>query len=1013
MRIAFPLTLRRLVTTVPLRGVMVLPFVLPTVIPNSHFWGAIQANTPTTTLVGLLTFGGAFALGWLAAIQLTARSTQLNRTTRKRAVDHLKQRLPTNRLIRERSQLEAERKQAEDHLRKTEQWLHHYSQLSPGNIYTLVEEPDGTIWFEYMSSAVETIHEYTAEQVLQDAYLLLDAIHPDDRAGYQQAVLESKQTLNSFVHQWRVVTPSGKVKWLQGNSQPERRENGVVAWHGVVVDISDRKQVEDALRQSEILNRTILNALPDLIIRMHQDGTYLDIKPTTAFPIEFPNFKLGENIRNFLPSEAAEQRLDAAAKALHTGTIQVYEFPLVVQGQQLWQEARVVPLNAEEVIVVVRDLTPRKQIEEALRQSEARLALSQQVAQVGYWEFDLEKQASTWSEITFHHWGVDPTQPEPSFAELLKRVHPNDLAYFQQNVEAAMTAGTPYHLDLRVIHPDGSIRYLDSRGESLLNSQGQVLKLIGTSMDITERKKAESALQESETRFRQLAETVREGFFVFETTTSQYSYLNSACINISGIPTNPSQTDQEYFRGMTHWFQNIHPDDRDRIERALQQERQGSNFNEEYRFIRPDGEIRWLKSQAFPIQDEANTIVRIVGTVEDITERKQIEEALRDSEERFRRAFDDAPIGISLVCPTGQFLKVNAHYCSLLGYTEEELLALTFQEITHSADLKTDEEGFRQLLSGEIRSFQMEKRYITKQGMTIPVLMNVAPIRDHDGRVIYCVGHIQDIRDRLRVEQMKEEFISVVSHELRTPLTSIRGALGILETGVFSDRPDKAKHMLQIAINNSDRLVRLVDEILSLERLDSGKVQLVIEQCQVADLMQQAIDGIQAIADQAAVTLSLTPLSATLWAAPDALVQTLTNLLSNAIKFSSPGNTVWLKAEIGNQESGIGNREKKLSLTPPPLHSSPPSPFLLFSVKDQGRGIPAEKLDIIFEKFQQVDVSDCRKKAGTGLGLAICKNIVQQHGGQIWVESTVGQGSTFYFTIPLDNRNRLTKTNDQ
>ena len=141
----------------------------------------------------------------------------------------------------------------------------------------------------------------------------------------------------------------------------------------------------------------------------------------------------------------------------------------------------------------------------------------------------------------------------------------------------------------------------------------------------------------------------------------------------------------------------------------------------------------------------------------------------------------------------------------------------------------------------------MKKRYITKQGTIVPVMISAAPILDPAGQPLYFVGHVEDIRDRLKVERMKNEFISVVSHELRTPLTSIRGAIGILESGIFNDRPEKAQHMLQIALNNSDRLVRLVNDILDLERLESGKVELVMEPCQVASLMQQAVDGVQAM----------------------------------------------------------------------------------------------------------------------------------------------------------------------
>jgi signal transduction histidine kinase len=150
------------------------------------------------------------------------------------------------------------------------------------------------------------------------------------------------------------------------------------------------------------------------------------------------------------------------------------------------------------------------------------------------------------------------------------------------------------------------------------------------------------------------------------------------------------------------------------------------------------------------------------------------------------------------------------------------------------------------------------------------------------------------------------------------------------------------------------------------------------------------------MADKAEITLSVTPLSVSLLVDPDRMIQTLTNLLSNAIKFSSPGSTVWLTAKLVITEEQGGD--------PPPAPAPAPPNAILFAVKDQGRGIPAAKLDTIFERFQQVDYSDTRNQDGTGLGLAICRSIVAQHQGELWVESEVGVGSTFYVTLPLPPR---------
>jgi signal transduction histidine kinase len=232
---------------------------------------------------------------------------------------------------------------------------------------------------------------------------------------------------------------------------------------------------------------------------------------------------------------------------------------------------------------------------------------------------------------------------------------------------------------------------------------------------------------------------------------------------------------------------------------------------------------------------------------------------------------------------------------------------------------------------------------------------------------------------RRELSRMKDEFVSIVAHELRTPLTSIRGSLGLLASGRLDGTP-QAQRLLQIAAQNSDRLVRLINDMLDLDRMHSGRLEMEPGEHTVAPLVEQAMDAVQGAADALQVRLEarVDP-GLQVWGDPDRLVQVLVNLLSNAAKFSPAGALV----EVIAEDRG---------------------PNALFQVRDRGRGIPADRLDDIFERFRQVDSSDAREKGGTGLGLAICRTIVQQHGGRIWVASEWGKGSTFFFTIPKDSR---------
>jgi signal transduction histidine kinase/CheY-like chemotaxis protein len=248
--------------------------------------------------------------------------------------------------------------------------------------------------------------------------------------------------------------------------------------------------------------------------------------------------------------------------------------------------------------------------------------------------------------------------------------------------------------------------------------------------------------------------------------------------------------------------------------------------------------------------------------------------------------------------------------------------------------------------------------------------------------------HTLQLTHRSELDTLKDEFISTVSHELRTPLTSIRGALGLLSSGIIGDVDAKALNLLRIAVTNTDRLIRLINDILDLERMESGRAPLQIRRCSLRDLAQQAIDTMTAMADANTVHLALEPSTVAQAAYPEALffdgdadriLQVLTNLLSNAIKFSPAASTVR-------------------------IHTEAASDSILLKVVDEGRGIPADKLDTIFDRFQQIEPSDARQKGGTGLGLAICRSIVQQHSGSIWAQRNLGPGTTLYMMLPRTTR---------
>jgi two-component system, OmpR family, sensor histidine kinase VicK len=377
---------------------------------------------------------------------------------------------------------------------------------------------------------------------------------------------------------------------------------------------------------------------------------------------------------------------------------------------------------------------------------------------------------------------------------------------------------------------------------------------------------------------------------------------------------------------------------------------------------------------------------------QEIKDRMQAEKALRRSEEQLRLITNALPVLISYVDQNQRYRFNNQAYLDWLGKSPTEIEGCPLKAIWGEDCYTRMQSPIDKALSGQIITYENE--IVLKDGSPRSVSVTYIPHLDSRKRVKGFFALTSDISDRKAIERMKDEFISVVSHELRTPLTSLHSALKILATGRLGALSKEGQQMLAIADENTERLVRLVNNVLDLQRIESGSVTMEKQFCAAASLMIQATEAMQAMADQHNIALLTQPSEIPLWVDPDYIVQALLNLLSNAIKFSPPKSTVELT--VGYRQRG----DRKPGKQRPRQDVQPHPTEVLFQVKDQGQGIPLDKLESIFERFQQVDSSDSRKKGGTGLGLAICRNIIEQHEGSIWAESQLGKGSTFSFTLP-------------
>ena len=380
------------------------------------------------------------------------------------------------------------------------------------------------------------------------------------------------------------------------------------------------------------------------------------------------------------------------------------------------------------------------------------------------------------------------------------------------------------------------------------------------------------------------------------------------------------------------------------------------------------------------VVDEIAPFLAACGTLlhgdEELRLRRVAEHALRESEERFRLLVDGVrDYALILLDPYGRVTSWNPGAEAITGYSADEAVGL---HISRFYPTERADDAERELVRAQVEGrCEVEGERERRGGVRYWAAVTLTALTDPTGTLRGFAQLTRDITGKKQLERMKDEFVSIVSHELRTPLTAIRGALGLLSGGVAGGLDEMTAELVTLARDNSERLVRLINDILDIQKIEVGKMSLRPTALAPAALLRTTVEGLRALAAENRVELAWTVDEPAAWLGDaDRVTQVLTNLISNAIAFSPAGATVEVTATARGGRAHV-------------------------SVRDTGPGIPAEMRALLFGKFQQLDGSDARRKSGTGLGLAISKAIVELHGGTIGVDSEPGRGSTFWFELPL------------
>ncbi len=488
--------------------------------------------------------------------------------------------------------------------------------------------------------------------------------------------------------------------------------------------------------------------------------------------------------------------------------------------------------------------------------------------------------------------------------------------------------------------------------------------------DVTQRKLAEDGLRESEEKYRQLVENINAVIYSVDE--------NGVTIYISPIFESLFGRSTSEFIGR-RFADFIHPEDLPASMENFRKAMSGS-LNEpwECRMVMPgSGETYWVQGHNRPVYKDG-LIVGFQGVLVDVTGRKQAEGALQLSEKKYRTLVESSPDGILSIDPQGYIVDCNSGICKLLGYAREELKGTDVRQLVKGVAAKRQESFIRQM--NQHGYVEAELEMVHRDGHKIPVWAKMVDLKGVGQDDFQVLVYLRDMEERRKVDELKDQFIGLVSHELRTPLTVIMGAVNTALSEAPRLSPGETHRLLEDAASEAELLSHILENLLELSRSRAQRLTLQLESIVLEDVIQKTVEKVRRYSSVHQLVMDSPRTLPPVRADRIRLERILHNILDNAVKYS-PGGEVRVSA-----------RQEGRSL--------------VISVHDQGPGISPEAQAKLFQPFERVRGAETDGVKGIGLGLLVCRSLVEAHGGKIWLESEPGQGTTFYFTLPIEARRR-------
>ena len=874
-----------------------------------------------------------------------------------------------------------ERKQAEMALQESNSIYSNLVQKMPDGVYK--STPDGH--FVDVNPAMVKMLGYSCKDELMAIDIKTQLyFEPSDR----ESLLLQEQLEEMGVY--RLKKKDGSEIWVEDHGWYNTDENGNVIFHeGITRDITERKQAEMALQESNSIYSNLVQKMPDGVYKSTPDGHFVDVNPAMVKMLGYSckDELMAIDIKTQLYFEPSDRESLLLQEQLEE--MGVYRLKKK-DGSEIWVEDHGWYNTDENGNVIfhegiMRDITERKQADEMLRESEKRHRTILQTAMDGFWFLDMNGRLL---EVNESYCRMSGYSEQELLAMKVSDLEACESAKdFEDRIQKIIAEGEN-RFEAHHRRKNGSIFNIEASVQYLPDEGGHMVVFMH---DISERKKAEMALKKSEKLFQTLAEASPVG--IFKTRTDGYTtYVNPKWSQLSGIPFKDALGDG--------WLDAVHPDDKEILNNGWQLATRNSNSSySEYRFLRPDGTIAWVIGQAIPEMNAANEIIGYIGTITNITERKQVEFALNDSEEKHRILFMNSPDAY-LIIVDGIFTDCNKATELMLGTDRTQILRKSpamlspeFQPNGRRSD-QMAKEGINQALLTGLSAFEWVHRRM--DGTEFFVEVSIAAIMLEGKPALFTTW--REITERKKAEQelinakekaeesdrLKSAFLANMSHEIRTPMNGILGFAELLKTPSLSG--DEQMEYIRIIKKSGERMLNIINDIVDISKIEAGQVKVFVSETKLNEQTEFLYSFFKPEVDKKGIRLilrnGLPDQDAILNTDKEKLYAVLTNLIKNAIKFTSQGYIEFGYVKKGN--------------------------VLEYYVKDTGFGIPADRQQAIFERFIQADIADSRAFQGAGLGLSISKAYVEMLGGEIRVESDEDKGSAFYFTIPYKTVNKNT-----